>query len=107
MNPDFSEIINYLSCSEEVDESYTFDTPNLSQLTNGTYCSSRNQEIFIDEFSKGHILRCDIVGYPGIDVCKKTEGSHSITFYSYLAARMAYDWMYKGVFALLDGTTLR
>ena len=88
-------------------ELYTLDAPALNDLANGTYCSSTNQEISFDELTMGHVLRCDIVGYPGMDVCEKTEGSHSVTFYSYLAARMAYDWMYKGVYALLDGTSLR
>ena len=104
---EFPDILNYLSCPKEVNELYTFDTPTLSGLANGTYCSSTNQEVSEDQFATGHILRCDIVGYPGMDVCEKTEGSHSVTFYSYLAARMAYDWMYKGVYALLDGTSLR
>ena len=60
-----------------------------------------------DELSSGHILRCDIVGYPGMDACAKTVGSRSATFFSYLAARMAYDWTYKSVYAVLDGTSLR
>ena len=104
---EFPDIFNYLSCPKEVNELYTFDTPTLSGLANGTYCSSTNQEVSEDQFATGHILRCDIVGYPGMDVCKKTEGSHSVTFYSYLAARVAYDFIYKGVYAVLDGTSLR
>ena len=104
---EFPDILNFLSCPDKVEELYTFESPTLSQLTNGTYCSSTNQELPIDELTEGHILRCDIIGYPGMDVCKKTEGSHSTTFYSYLVARMAYDWMYKGVYAVLDGTSMR
>ena len=83
------------------------DTAALSQLTNGTYCKSTNHDAIMDDISEGHILRCDIVGYPGMDVCHKTVGSHTVTFYSYLAARMAFDWTFKGVYALLDGTSLR
>ena len=86
---------------------YTFDSATISKLANGTYCKSTNQEVITDETSEGRILRCDIVGYPGMDVCPKTVGSHSVTFYSYLAARMAFDWTFKGVYALLDGTSLR
>ena len=99
-------MLSYLSCAKEVDGTYTFDTATLSQLTNGTYCKSLNQEVKTDGISEGHILRCDIVGYPGMDVCHKTVGSHTVTFYSYLAARMAYDWTYKGVYNLLDGTSM-
>ena len=86
---------------------YTFDTSTLSELTNGTYCNSMNQELITIETSEGHVLRCDIVGYPDMQICPKTIGSHSVTFYSYLAARMALDWTFKGVYALLDGTSMR
>ena len=90
-----------------MDEAYKFDTATLSRLANGTYCKSTNQEFIADESSEGYILRCDIVGYPSMDVCHKTVGSHAVTFYSYLAARMAYDWTYKGVYTLMDGTSMR
>ena len=96
-----------MSCTEDVEEFYSFEAAAISELSNGTYCKSTNQEVSMNEISTGHILRCDIVGYPGMDVCSKTVGSHSVTFYSYLAARMAFDWTYKGVYALLDGTSLR
>ena len=86
---------------------YSFDTATISELTNGTYCKSTNQDITTEEVSMGHFMRCDIIGYPGMDECSKTVGSHSVTFFSYLAARMAFDWTYKGVFAILDGTSLR
>ena len=90
-----------------MDGAYTFDTATLSQLANGTYCRSMNQEVRTDDISEGHILRCDIVGYPGMDVCRTTNGSHRATFYSYLAARMVFDYTYKGVYTLLDGTSMR
>ena len=107
VNTGFPDILSYLSCPEEVDEAYTFDTASISQLTNGTYCKSMNRELITNGASEGHIFRCDIVGYPGMDVCHKTVGSHTVTFYSYLAARMAFDWTFKGVYALMDGTSLR
>ena len=66
-----------------------------------------NKFYIITMSNTGHILHCDIVDYPGMVPCTKTVGSHSVTFYSYLAARMAFDWAYKGVSALLDGASLR
>lgn len=86
---------------------YSFDAVTISELANGTYCKSKNQKVVTDVVSMGHIIRCDIVGYPGMDVCPKTVGSHSVTFYSYLAARMAFDWTFKSAYGLLDGTALR
>ena len=103
----FPDLLSYLSCTKEVDGACTFDTATLSQLTNGTYCSSINQEVKTDDISEGHILRCDIVGYPGMDVCRTTIGSHTATFYSYLAARMVFDFFHERVYTLLDGTSMR
>ena len=99
-------MLNYLSCTKEVDGAYTFDTATLIQLQNGTYCTSTNHKVITDDISEGYIVRCDIVDYPGMDVCQKTVGSHTVTFYSYLAVRMAFDWTYKGVYNLLDGTSM-
>ena len=107
INPEFPDILSYLSCTEDVEEFYSFEATTLVELSNGTYCKSTNQEISMNEISTDHILHCDIVGYPGMIPCSKTVGSHSVTFYSYLAARMAFDWTYKGEYALLDGTSLR
>ena len=100
-------MLSYLSCTKGVDVAYTFDTAALAQLKNGTYCKSTNNKVMTDDISEGHILRCDIVGYPGMDVCHETVGSHTFTFYSYLAARMVFDYTYKGVYTLLDGTSMR
>ena len=102
----FPDLLSYLSCTQEVDGEYTFDTATLIQLQNGTYCKSTNHIVITDHISEGKILRCDIIDYPGMDICHKTVGSHTVTFYSYLAARMAFDWTYKGVYNLLDGTSM-
>ena len=96
-----------MSCTEDVDEFYSFEAAQIGKLSNGTYCEFTNPEITMNETLTGHILHCDIVDYPGMVPCTKTVGSHSVTFYSYLAARMAFDWTFKGVYALFDGTSLR
>ena len=104
---DFPEILNYLSCTKEVKQSYYFNKTILIETVNGTLCHSSNQDISLDGVSFGHVLRCNIVEYPGMNICPKTIGSHGVTFWSYLAIRTASDWARKSSFALLDGASLR
>ena len=76
-------------------------------MINGTFCQSSNQEVSLYYASLGHVLRCNIEEYPGMNICPKAFGSHGVTFFSYLAIRIASDWARKSSFALLDGASLR
>ena len=58
-------------------EDYSFGDVALTENeTNGTFCKVTNEFFSAAEHPQGHALRCDIVGYPGMDVCGKTVGSH-------------------------------
>ena len=107
VDPDFPELLNYLTCSDDVDELYHFDAMTLSTTTNGTFCKSSNEDAPLDVISVGHILQCNVIDYPGMEICPRSFGSHEVTFISYLAVRIASDWTRKSTYALMDGASLR
>ncbi len=45
--------------------------------------------------------------YPYMKTCVRTEGSHSVTFWTYFAIRSVYQWTMNSAYALMDGTTVR
>ena len=103
----FPDLLEYLSCTDEVHQEYNLRQSTLIETTNGTFCKSSNQEVSLDSVSFGHVLHCNIIEYPGMNLCAKTSGSHDVTFWSYLALRTATDWTRKSSYALLDGASLR
>ena len=110
MDGSLAGIADYLSCPEDVLEDYSFGDVALTENadeTNGTFCKVTNEFFSAAEQPRGHAMRCDIVGYPGMEVCGKTAGSHAVTFYTYLAARTGYQWCMSAIYSLLDATALR
>ena len=107
VDQEFPDLLEYLSCTDEVDQEYNLRQSTLIETANGTLCKSSNQEVSLDSVSFGHVLHCDIIEYPGMNTCAKTSGSHDVSFWSYLAMRTATDWTRKSAYALLDGASLR
>ena len=103
-----SSIVEYLDCGNISEDDIMFGTTSTLALANGTFCSSTNDRVAVVDGSDGHFLRCDIsAGHPAFDTCFSSTGSHSKTFWAYLAARSVYLWAKDSTFVLLDGTSLR
>ena len=102
-----SSIVEYLNCGN-ISDNVTFDSASILALANGTFCSATNNQVSVDEGMEGHFLRCDISeGHPALKTCHSSTGSHSLTFWSYLAARSVYLWAKDSMYILFDGTSLR
>ena len=104
---DLPEILTHISCTDDAEQRYYINETILIETSNGTYCQSSNQDISQNDVSMGHVLHCNVIDYPGMNICPRVSGSHAVTFFSYLAMRTAADWARKSSYALLDGASLR
>ena len=72
---------------------------------NGTFCQAEADLIPIRQH-RSDFLKCNVVGHPLLEACRDAEGDHGATFFSYLAARTAFQWSINIMFGVMDGTTL-
>ena len=100
-------ILAYLDCAPEsgISDEYSLDVTGTVDTVNGTFCNADNSLLIGNP--RNMYLTCDIIDHPDLKSCKASEGDHQVTFLSYLAVRVAYQWSINIVFGVFDGASLR